>query len=86
VPWLAAGGIAIVASALVLLVRPDPKRIAELLATDERGADAAPAAPLSEILRRPGVRPALLAAVGIGHGEETVVEAQPPADPGISLR
>jgi MFS family permease len=63
VPWLAAGGIAIVACVLVLLVRPDPKRIAELLATDEAGADATPAAPLSEILRRPGVRPALVAAL-----------------------
>jgi MFS family permease len=63
VPWLAAGGIAIVACALVLLVRPDPKRIAELIATDEAGADATPAAPLSEILRRPGVRPALVAAL-----------------------
>jgi MFS family permease len=62
-PWLAAGGIAIVACTLVLLVRPDPKRIAELLATDDAGADATPAAPLSEILRRPGVRPALVAAL-----------------------
>ena len=31
VPWLAAGGISLCASVLVLLVRPDPKRIAELI-------------------------------------------------------
>jgi MFS family permease len=62
VPWLAAGGIALISLALVLLVRPDPKRIAELLATGER-TDAKPAAPLREILARPGVRPALIAAL-----------------------
>jgi MFS family permease len=63
VPWLAAGAISLVALVLVLLVRPDPKRIAEMIGTDERSADAAPAAPLREILGRPGVRPALLAAL-----------------------
>ena len=31
VPWLAAGGISLLALGLVLMVRPDPKRIAELL-------------------------------------------------------
>ena len=50
----------VVALALVLFVRPDPKRIAELLHTDP-GADPVPAAPLREIVRRPGVIPALLA-------------------------
>ena len=63
VPWLAAGAIALLALALVLLVRPDPKRIAELLAARNQGAPSSPAAPLREILRRPGVRPALLAAL-----------------------
>jgi MFS family permease len=63
VPWLAGGGFLIVGLALVLAVRPDPQKIAELLGTS-RGAPApAAAAPLSEILRRPGVVPALLAAL-----------------------
>jgi MFS family permease len=66
VPWLAAAGLPLVALALVLLVRPDPKRIAELLAAGEesaRDAPPEPPAPLSEIVRRPGVVPAMLAAV-----------------------
>jgi MFS family permease len=68
--WLAAGAFMLVGLALVLAVRPDPRRIAELIAsrpaggTDHGGAlGAAPqAAPLAELLRRPGVIPALLAA------------------------
>jgi MFS family permease len=63
-PWLAAGGISLVALGLVSLVRPDPKRIAELLSREEEHhAPAVPAAPMTEILRRPGVRPAMLAAL-----------------------
>ena len=58
--WLASVGFMVVALALVLFVRPDPKRIAELLHTDP-DAEPVPAAPLSEIVRRPGVIPALLA-------------------------
>jgi MFS family permease len=58
--WLAAGGFMLVALALVLLVRPDPRRIAELLHTGDPAANL-PAAPLSEIVRRPGAIPALLA-------------------------
>jgi MFS family permease len=59
--WLAAGAFMLVGLALVGAVRPDPRRIAELLRQDE--PEAAPrAAPLAEILRRPGVVPALLAA------------------------
>src|SRR5216110_1470889 len=58
VPWLAAGGISLVALVIVQFVRPDPKRIAELIATPEDAAAvAAPAAPLREIVRRPGVIP-----------------------------
>jgi MFS family permease len=60
--WLAGGGFLIVGLALVLAVRPDPKRIAERLAPP-RTEPEAPAAPLSEILRRPGVVPAVLAAL-----------------------
>jgi MFS family permease len=63
VPWLAAGAISLIALVLVLLVRPDPKRIAELLAADEPDTVVAPAAPLREVLVRPGVRTALLAAL-----------------------
>jgi MFS family permease len=53
----------VVALILVLAVRPDPRRIAELLHTDrlQDGAERV-AAPLAELLRRPGVIPALLAA------------------------
>src|SRR4051812_36070213 len=47
VPWLAAAGISLVAMGLVLLVRPDPKRIAELIAPDT--GPLPPAAPLGEI-------------------------------------
>jgi MFS family permease len=62
VPWLAAGGLALVALALVQFVRPDPKRIAELIGS--RGdVPTEPAAPLAELVRRPGVRPAMLAAL-----------------------
>ena len=57
--WLAAGGFMLVALLLVLFVRPDPKRIAELLDTGDPAAQA-PAAPLGEIIRRPGAIPALL--------------------------
>jgi MFS family permease len=62
VPWLAAGAISLVSLALVLMVRPDPKRIAELIGSSS-GTVAPAAAPLREILARPGVRPALLAAL-----------------------
>ena len=58
--WLAAGGFMLVALVLVLFVRPDPKKIAELLDTRDPAAQA-PAAPLREIVRRPGAIPALLA-------------------------
>jgi MFS family permease len=63
VPWLAAGGIALVALVLVQFVRPDPKRIAELLGSRDDSTPAVAAAPLSELVRRPGVRPAMLAAL-----------------------
>ena len=59
--WLAAGGFMLVALVLVLFVRPDPKRIAELLRHPATPPREAPAAPLREIVRRPGAIPALLA-------------------------
>jgi MFS family permease len=62
VPWLAAGAIALVAMAMVQFVRPDPKRIAELIGSRDELPPAA-AAPLREIVRRPGVPSAMLAAL-----------------------
>jgi MFS family permease len=62
VPWLAAVGIALVALAMVQLVRPDPKLIAELIGSRSE-ATPEPAAPLRELVRRPGVPPAMLAAL-----------------------
>ena len=61
VPWLAAAGISLIALVVVSLVRPDPKVIAERYAAED--GPTPPAAPLAEILRRPGVRPAMLAAL-----------------------
>ena len=62
VPWLVAGGISLVALAIVQLVRPDPKKIAEMIGAHDETERAGPAAPLREIVRRPGVIPAMLAA------------------------
>jgi MFS family permease len=59
--WLAAGAIMLGGLALVSAVRPDPRKIATLIAPTD-GHEAGPAAPLGELLRRPGVIPALLAA------------------------
>jgi MFS family permease len=60
IPWLGAGALSLVALVLALNVRPDPKRIAEQIAPPEEGPTP-PAAPLREIIRRPGVIAALLA-------------------------
>jgi MFS family permease len=62
VPWLAAAGLAVVAFVLVQFVRPDPQRIAQLIGGNDDGA-AMPAAPLRDLVRRPGVIPAMLAAL-----------------------
>jgi MFS family permease len=53
----------LVAAAIVVAVRPDPKRIAELLAPPDPAVPAPSAAPLRQIVRRPGVFPALVAAL-----------------------
>jgi MFS family permease len=71
--WLAGSGFMVVALVLVLFVRPDPRRIADLIGTGQdamgTGQDLSPSeppsdtgVPLSQIVRRPGVIPALLAA------------------------
>jgi MFS family permease len=62
VPWLSAAGIAILALAIVLLVRPDTREIGQLLNTHAGEAEPA-AAPLAEIVRRPGVIPAMIASL-----------------------
>ena len=58
--WWASVAFMAVALVLVLLVRPDPKRIGELLHTHDETVDRTPA-PLREIVRRPGVLPSLIA-------------------------
>lgn len=63
-PWLAGAGMMVIAVVVVLNVRPDPKRIAEALAGRSNQLEATPApAPLKELLRRPGVVPAMLAGI-----------------------
>ncbi len=62
VPWLAAAGLSLASAAIVWLVRPDTKRIAELIGTRDIEQQELSAAPLGEILRRPGVIQAMLAA------------------------
>jgi MFS family permease len=64
--WLAGGAFMLVGLALVVCVRPDPRRIAAIIAQREGGTAEEPepeaAAPLRELLGRPGVIPALIAA------------------------
>jgi MFS family permease len=60
--WLAAGVFMLVGCALVSAIRPDPRRIAELLEHQGPERERAAAAPLRELLGRPGVIPALIAA------------------------
>ena len=61
VPWLAAAAISLVTATVVSFVRPDTKKIAELIAPEDAGAPES-SAPLGEIIRRPGVIPAMLTA------------------------
>ena len=60
-PWFVAAGFQLAALVLVLTVRPDPRRIAEALELRSEEEPRAAAAPLGEILRRPGAVTALLA-------------------------
>jgi MFS family permease len=60
-PWFVAAGFQLAALLLVLTVRPDPRRIAEALELRSEDEPRAAAAPLGELLRRPGAVTALLA-------------------------
>ena len=62
-PWLAASAFMLVGLVLVASVRPDPSRIARLIGSSSGAQDVGTAAPLSEIVRRPGVLPSMLAAI-----------------------
>src|SRR4051794_18332385 len=61
VPWLAAAGISTVSAAIVFLVRPDTKKIAELITPTDPSDEQPVKAPLGQIIRRPGMIPAMLA-------------------------
>src|SRR4051794_1649671 len=61
VPWLAAGAFTLVGLLVSFGVRPDPKDLSQ---SQSGAGQPAPAAPLREILRRPGVATAMVAAVG----------------------
>jgi MFS family permease len=65
VPWMAGGAMLLLASLLVLLVRPDPKVIAQAIerSSGQASAVSGTAAPLGVILRRPGAVPAIVASV-----------------------
>ena len=73
VPWLAAGGIIAIGLVLVLFVRPDPRTIALKLGTLGDAPPPEPAAPLREIIRRPGVPTALVAAVASFAGMVSIM-------------
>lgn len=65
VPWLSGGAMLLLAGIVVTFVRPDPKRIAESIekSLGRIGDSPLPAAPLAEILKRPGAVPAVLSSV-----------------------
>jgi MFS family permease len=66
VPWLAAGAMCLAGVIIALLIRPDPRTVAlefERAGIAAGAPPAEPAAPLGEILRRPRVPVAVLAAV-----------------------
>jgi MFS family permease len=63
VPWLAAGGLSVVSMVIALGVRPDTKVIAERISGAAGGPPPGPAASIAEIVRRPGVIPAMIAAL-----------------------
>ena len=64
--WLAAAAMLVVALVLVVNVRPDPKTIAETIArgrSEDADAPTDSPMPLAQIVRRPGVIPAMIAAL-----------------------
>ncbi|MGH3132676.1 MAG: MFS transporter [Gaiellaceae bacterium] len=66
VPWFVAAGLAIAGLLVAVTIRPDPRTIAlELHGTGAGGepTPAVPPAPVREILRRPGVPSAVIAAL-----------------------
>jgi MFS family permease len=64
IPWFVASAMALVGLILALNIRPDPRTIAlELGSSADEPREVAPAAPLGEILRRPGVPSAVIAAL-----------------------
>ena len=65
IPWTGAAILLFVSATIVLTVRPDPKVIAESIekSLGITRPDTSTAAPLSEILKRPGVIPAMAASV-----------------------
>jgi len=73
VPWLAAGGIMVIGLVLVLMVRPDPQTIARQLHFDAGGSNDETSAPLREIIARPGVLTALVAAIASFGGMVSVM-------------
>src|SRR5438067_1181468 len=60
-PWLAAGAFTLAGLLISFGVRPDPKALSMRHAVP--GTDGGPPAPVREILRRPGVATAMVAAV-----------------------
>jgi MFS family permease len=61
VPWLAAGLFTLAGLAISFAVRPDPKELSKAHMTEAAAAE--PAAPVREILARPGVATAMVGAV-----------------------
>jgi MFS family permease len=72
-PWIAAAAIMVVGLVLVLLVRPDPRTIAQRLHFHSGAPEPAAAAPLREIIGRPGVLTALVAAIASFAGMVSVM-------------
>lgn len=60
-PWLGSSLFALAGFLISFAVRPDPKELSKAFST--AAEDAAPPAPLAQILRRPGVPTAMLAAI-----------------------